>query len=46
MLKIVCSFAIGLLLGIHKNVFKALITGNPIPQAPATHFWVKNRKGK
>ena len=43
MLKLLCAFVVGLLLGIHKNVFKSLVKGTPMPQAPKSHFWVKNR---
>ncbi|MBR2761536.1 MAG: hypothetical protein IKE16_07110 [Solobacterium sp.] len=31
---------------VHRNVFKALITGEPMPKAPSWHFWVskENRR--
>lgn len=35
------SFLCGACLGIHRNVIKALIKGEEMPEAPAWHFWVK-----
>ena len=32
---------IGGLLFVHRRVIKAIITGGPMPKAPAWHFWVK-----
>lgn len=29
---------------IHRNVIKAVAKGEPVPEAPAWHTWVKNRK--
>lgn len=40
-----CTFVLGAMIGIHRRVIKSVITGSPIPEAPASHFWVKNRKG-
>lgn len=34
----------GRMLYVHRNVIKAAVTGAEMPQAPAWHFWVKNRK--
>ena len=38
-----CAIVLGIL---HRRVIKALMNGDPIPKAPATHVWVKNRKTK
>lgn len=43
-LALIIAFCLGALLGIHRRVIKALIKGEPMPQAPASHFWLKNRK--
>ena len=47
MIKIVVAFAVGLCLGTHKRVIKALLTGSEMPKAPKWHCWVKkeNRLG-
>lgn len=29
---------------IHRRVIQAIMNGDPIPEAPASHTWVKNRK--
>ena len=39
-----CAFVTGMMVGIHRRVIKACIAGEPLPQAPASHFWLKNRK--
>lgn len=44
MVKVIVAFALGLCLGIHRKVVKSLITGSPMPKAPAWHFWVKNKE--
>ncbi len=44
MLKLLCAFVLGLFLGIHRRVIRAVITGSPMPKAPASHFWVKNKE--
>ena len=31
---------------VHRNVIKAVARGEKIPEAPAWHSWVKNRKSK
>ena len=31
---------------VHRNVIKAVAKGEKIPEAPAWHSWVKNRKSK
>ena len=41
---IACAFLTGVMVGIHRRVIKACITGEPMPEAPASHFWCKNRK--
>lgn len=43
---LLCCFALfaGCMLFVHRRVIKAVMKGEPIPQAPAWHFWVKNRK--
>jgi hypothetical protein len=41
MLKLVCAFAVGLLLGVHSRVIKSAITGSEMPKAPKWHCWVK-----
>ena len=28
----------------HRRVIAAVVNGDPIPQAPSWHVWVKNRK--
>ena len=33
----------GCFLYTHRRVIKAFIKGEPMPQAPKWHFWVKNR---
>ena len=33
--------SLGCWIGIHRNVIKAWITGSEIPEAPASHWWVK-----
>lgn len=32
-------FSAGLLVGIHRRVIKACVKGEPLPEAPAWHFW-------
>ena len=32
------------MLFVHRRVIRAVAKGEPIPQAPAWHFWVANRK--
>ncbi|MBO5622457.1 MAG: hypothetical protein J5959_12610 [Butyrivibrio sp.] len=39
-----CTFLFGVMVGIHRRVIKSLVTGSPMPEAPASHIWVKNRK--
>ena len=41
-----CAFFTGMMLGIHRRVIKAYIKGEPIPEAPASHFWCENRKAE
>jgi hypothetical protein len=41
-----CAFFTGMMLGIHRRVIKACIAGEPLPEAPASHFWVKNRRAE
>ena len=38
---ILISFFVGCLIGVHKNVIKALINGDDMPEAPDWHFWCK-----
>lgn len=45
-LLIACAFLTGVMVGIHRRVIKACITGEEMPQAPASHFWVKNHKAE
>ena len=33
------------MLFVHRRVIRAVMKGEEIPQAPAWHCWVKNRKG-
>ena len=46
MIVLLCCFALFVvcMLYVHRRVIKAVMNGEPIPQAPAWHFWVKNRK--
>lgn len=43
--KVVCivfvSFLFGCLIGVHKNVIKACIKGEDLPEAPVWHFWCR-----
>lgn len=43
--KIAClmfiSLLFGCLIGVHKNVIKALIKGEELPKAPDWHIWCK-----
>ena len=32
------------MLYVHRNAIKAAINGEELPEAPAWHFWIKNRK--
>ncbi len=41
---VACAFWFGIMVGIHRRVIKSVITGSPMPEAPASHFWVKNNK--
>ena len=41
---VACAFLLGIMVGIHRRVIKSVITGSPMPEAPASHFWVKNHK--
>ena len=43
-LLVACAFVFGVMIGIHRRVIKAVITGSPIPEAPASHFLVKNHR--
>lgn len=43
-LLVACAFLFGVMVGIHRRVIKSVITGSPMPEAPASHFWVKNHK--
>lgn len=40
------AFLFGIMVGIHRRVIKSVITGSPMPEAPASHFWVKNCQEK
>lgn len=42
-----CLFgaAFGVLIFVHRRVILALIRGEELPEAPAWHFWCKNRAG-
>ncbi len=46
MILIVCVFFTGAMMGIHRRVIKACIAGESIPEAPASHFWCKNRRAE
>ena len=35
------AFLLGCLVGIHRNVIKACLKGEPMPEAPSWHFWCK-----
>jgi hypothetical protein len=43
--KIACivfmSILFGCLIGVHKNVIKAIIKGEEMPEAPVWHFWCR-----
>lgn len=41
---VACAFVFGVMVGIHRRVIKAVITGTPMPEAPASHFWVKDHR--
>ena len=41
---VIFAFLFGIMVGIHRRVIKSVITGSPMPEAPASHFWVKNHK--
>ncbi|MBP3901672.1 MAG: hypothetical protein J6D53_09535 [Blautia sp.] len=32
---------VGICIGIHRKVIKAMLTGSEMPEAPEWHFWVK-----
>ena len=32
---------VGCFVYVHRRVIRALITGEPMPEAPAWHFWCK-----
>ncbi len=34
-------FFCGFMVGIHRNVIKACIKGEELPEAPSWHFWCK-----
>ena len=37
----VVLIALGCWIGIHRNVILAWLTGSEMPEAPASHWWVK-----
>ena len=45
-LLIAITFFAGAMVGIHRRVIKAYIAGEPIPEAPTSHFWCENRRAE
>lgn len=41
LIKVLLLISLGCWIGIHRNVIKALLTGAEMPEAPASHWWVK-----
>ena len=41
LIKVLLLIAPGYWIGIHRNVIKAWLTGSEMPEAPASHWWVK-----
>ena len=41
LIKALLLIALGCWIGIHRNVIKAWLTGAKMPEAPASHWWVK-----
>jgi hypothetical protein len=46
LIMIAFAFFAGAMVGIHRRVIKAYIAGEPIPVAPASHFWCENRRAE
>ena len=38
-----CLIGLGGLLWVHRRVIRAWITGEPMPEPPAWHFWCKKK---
>lgn len=43
LIKALLLISLGCWIGIHRNVIKAWITGTEMPEAPESHFWIKNK---
>ena len=41
LIKVLLLLSLGCWIGIHRNVIKAWLTGAEMPEAPASHWWVK-----
>ena len=43
LLKGICLIGVGFLIGVHFRAIKAWLKGEPLPEAPAWHCWVKKK---